>query len=66
MLMGLKNKSSKIFGTFSCKMWNVNGICASEIASGCAGLMIIVRLVNELGCCDARVMELLTLEHVCN
>jgi hypothetical protein len=65
--MGLKNKSSKIFDTFSCKMWNVNGICSSEIAAGCTGLlMIIVRFVTELGCCDPRQMELLIYEHVCN
>jgi len=65
--MGLKNKAREIFGTFSRIIWNVNGICSSEIAAGCAGLlMMIVGFVAVPCCCDPRVMELLTHEHVCN
>lgn len=67
MWIGLKNKASEIFGTFSCISWNVSWICSSEIAAGCAGLlMMIVDFVAVLGRCDPRVMELLTHEHVCN
>jgi len=67
MWMGLKNKAREIFGTFSCIIWNLNGICSSEIAAGCAGLlMMIVGFFAVLAYCDPRVMELLTHEHVCN
>jgi hypothetical protein len=65
--MGLKNKAREIFGTFSCIIWNINGISPSEIAAGCAGLLMrIVGFVAVLAYCDPRVMEFLTHEHVCN
>jgi Flp pilus assembly protein TadB len=64
---GSKNKAREIFGTFSCIIWNVNGICSPEIAVVCVGLLImIVGFVAVLRCCDPRMMELLTHEHVYN